>query len=60
MNKKLIKTFAILLIIDVLTNLVYAWFIGVKIDNSQIIVTSILFSLVMTLLLNQMGVLKNQ
>ena len=52
----LFKVFVSVFLIDILTNITLLYFVGVKI-NQNIVLTSALFSLIVTLSLNSLGVL---
>ena len=52
----LLRVFVSVFIVDILTNLGLLYFLGIEI-NQNIILTSVLFSIIVTLILNQLGVL---
>jgi len=54
---KLLKTMAIIFIVDLISNIVLLLFFGIAI-NQQTIIGALIFTVILTLILKQSGILK--
>lgn len=54
--KKIYKAFLVVLLVDTITNILFAWLLGLPV-TSKLFVTSLIFSAIVILVLNQLNII---